>query len=87
MTMKFHFSRHVLEEMGKRTIPRQLVEQILHAPEQKVPEVDDITCYQSQVEMGGKTYLLRIMVNEVIQPAVVVTMYRTSKISKYWRKP
>lgn len=72
---------------GKRKIPRQLVEPILHAPEQKVPEVDDITCYQSKVEIGGKTCLLRIMVNEVIMPAVVVTMYRTSKIGKYWRKP
>ena len=85
--MKFRFSRHVLEEMGKRKISQQLVEQILHAPEQKVPEVDDITCYQSKVEIGGKTYLLRIMVNEVITPVVVVTMYRTSKISKYWRQP
>lgn len=85
--MTFRFSRHVLEEMGKRKISQQLVEQILHAPEQKVPEVDDITCYQSKVEIGGKTYLLRIMVNEVITPVVVVTMYRTSKISKYWRQP
>jgi hypothetical protein len=27
---------------------------------------------------------LRVMVNESIQPPVVVTAYRTSKISKYW---
>jgi len=85
--MKFHFSRHVLDEMNKRKIPQKLVEHTLHAPEQKVPEVDEITCYQSQVEIDGKTYLLRIMVNEMMKPAVVVTMYRTSKISKYWRTP
>lgn len=85
--MKFKFSEHVLEELEKRKIPQKLVEQALYAPEQKVPEVDDITCYQSQVEISGKTYLLRVMVNETMNPAVVVTVYRTSKISKYWRKP
>lgn len=63
------------------------MEQGLYAPEQKVSEVDDITCYQSRVEISGKTYLLRVMVNETMNPAVVVTVYRTSKITKYWRKP
>lgn len=84
--MKFHFSKHVLEELQKRKIPQQLVEQTLLAPEQKVPEVDDITCYQSRVEISEKTYLLRVMINETMNPPVVVTVYRTSKISKYWRK-
>ena len=41
-----HFSRHVLEELEKRKIPQKLVERVLYAPEQKVPEVDDVTCYQ-----------------------------------------
>jgi len=27
------------------------------------------------------------MVNETVDPPVVVTAYRTSKISKYWRRP
>jgi len=30
---------------------------------------------------------LRVMVNETMDPAIVVTVYRTSKVSKYWRKP
>ena len=85
--MKFQFSKHVLEQLEKRKIPQKLVEQTLSAPEQKVPEVDDITCYQSRVEVSGKTYLLRVMVNDTLNPAVVITMYRTSKVTKYWRKP
>jgi hypothetical protein len=44
-------------------------------------------CFQSQVEIGAKRYLLRVMVNETVNPPVVVTAYRTSKITKYWRKP
>jgi len=42
--------------------------------------------YQSQVELGTpKRYLLRVFVSETESPAVVVTVYRTSKIAKYWR--
>ena len=85
--MRFHFSKHVNEELERRKIPRPLMDQVLQAPEQKVPEVDDITCYQSRVEIGGKLNLLRVMVNETVNPPVVVTVYRTNKISRYWRKP
>jgi hypothetical protein len=81
------FSKHVHEELEKRKIPKTTVDQVLQAPEQKVPEVDDITCYQSRVDIGGKHYLLRVMVNEIVNPPVVVTVYRTSKIKKYWREP
>ncbi len=35
------------------------------------------------VELDGKVYLLRAMVNETANPTVVVTVYRTSKIEKY----
>ena len=85
--MSYVFSKHVLEELLKRRIPRELVEQVLQSPQQKVPEVENITCYQSRVDMSGKEYLLRVMVNETITPAKVVTVYRTSKITKYWRSP
>lgn len=64
---RFHFSKHVQEELEARKIARALVDQLLQAPEQKVPEVEGITCFQS--------------------PPVVVTVYRTNKIAKYWRKP
>jgi len=28
-----------------------------------------------------------VIVNETVDPAVVVTVYRTSRIGKYWRLP
>ena len=83
--MSFHFSRHVQEELETRKIARVLVDQVLHAPEQKVPEVEGITCFQSRVDISGKQYLLRVMVNENVDLSVVVTVYRTNKIAKYWR--
>jgi hypothetical protein len=77
----------VQEELERRKIARALVDQVLQAPEQKVPEVEGITCFQSRVDIGGNQYLLRVMVNESVDPLVVVTVYRTNKIAKYWRKP
>ena len=83
--MTFVFSKHVLEELDERSIARELVERVLQSPQQKVPEVENVTCYQSRVDMDGKEYLFRVMVNEMITPAKVITVYRTSKVTKYWR--
>jgi len=42
--------------------------------------------YQSKVDFGeGKIFLIRAVVDDTIIPATVVTVYRTSKIAKYWR--
>ena len=86
--MKFRLSRHALEEIERRGIPRDLLDQVLQNPQQILPERDGKKIYQSQVEFGGsKLFLLRAIVNDAVDPAVVVTVYRTSKIEKYWRQP
>ncbi len=43
--------------------------------------------YQSRFEMGEplKIYILRVFVDIDRKPPYVVTVYRTSKIEKYWR--
>ena len=62
-----------------------MVEAVLDLPQQKVSEHGDVVCYQSSVEINQKPYLVRVMVNETVTPAKVVTVYRTSKINKYWK--
>jgi hypothetical protein len=63
-----------------------LVESILNAPQQIIAEKAGRKAYQSKVDFGGKTFLLRIIVNDDVDPAIVVTAYRTSKVEKYWRQ-
>jgi hypothetical protein len=63
-----------------------LVERVLESPEQNTAVLENINCYQSRVEISGKQYVLRVLVNETVQPPVVITAYRTSKIRKYWRE-
>ena len=84
--MEYRFSKHALEEMVHRNIPRQIVESILQNPEQVIYQDDGLVVHQSRVIFApGKTYLVRVFINQRQDPAVVVTLYRTSQIRKYER--
>ena len=68
-------------------IPMELLESVLRNPQQILDQPDGKKVYQSQIDFGGgKIFLLRAIVVEDIDPPVVVTVYRTRKISKYWRQ-
>ena len=83
--MSYELSAHVQREMERRGIPLAVVQAVLAAPAQKVPEHGVVMCFQSKVEINRKLYLVRVMVNETVTPAKIVTVYRTSKIAKYWK--
>ncbi|HBI24181.1 MAG TPA: hypothetical protein DDX84_08280 [Nitrospiraceae bacterium] len=85
--MSFKFSRHVEDEIKRRKIPANFVDAVLQNPHQIVEEYGNKKAYQSKVDFGeGKVYLLRVIVADNVNPATVVTVYRTSKIKKYWRE-
>ena len=72
--------------MERRGIPQGMLEAVLENPQQVVPEREGKKAYQSQIDFGeGRIFLLRAIVNDDIDPAVVITVYRTSNIQKYWR--
>lgn len=84
--MDFRLSQHAQEELQRRGIPRDFLNSILQDPQQILAEQDDKRAYQSQFRFpNGKTYLVRAIVADRVEPAVVVTIYRTSRIAKYWR--
>jgi hypothetical protein len=85
--MKYIFSRHAQTEMERRNISQVLVESVLNAPQQVISENVGRKAYQSKVDFGnGKIFLLRVIVADNIDPAVVITTYKTSRIEKYWRQ-
>ena len=60
---------------------------VLRAPEEVVPGCAGRKVYQSQHRFeGGKSYLVRVIVDDRVSPALVITAYRTSRIAKYRRK-
>ena len=84
--MNFRLSRHAKQEMGRRAIPTELLESVLNNPQQVIEQPDGKRVYQSQIDFGsGKIFLLRAIVAEFADFALVVTVYRTKKIGKYWR--
>ena len=84
--MRFKVSRHAEEEMLRRGIPRAWLELVLDNPEQCIPQAGRKKIFQSRLEDdNGRIYLLRAVVASDKDPPVVVTVYRTSKIEKYWR--
>jgi len=83
--MEFRISNHAREEMERRSIPEQLLLEVISNPQQIVLERGDLKAYQSIVDFGGgKLFLIRVLVNDTMEPAKVIRVYRTSKIAKYW---
>jgi len=83
--MNFELSAHAQEGLAERNISLQLLQLVLDTPEQ-IFEESELKVYQSRhTADNGKTYLLRVFVNDRVNPVRVVTVYKTSKISKYWR--
>lgn len=79
--MAFVFSKHAFEQMELRKIPKSIVEKILANPGQ-IRKEEGNKVYQSIIEDGN--YLIRIFVNHKQNPNVVITVYKTSKIKKYY---
>ena len=82
--MLYRLSRHAQQQMAVRGISEQSVDDVMQSPGQVVSEQDGKKCRQSLYNKGGSTFLLRVIVADETTPAVVVTVYYTSQIDKYW---
>ena len=85
--LEFVFTDHAMIEMARREINQEDVKAVLAGPEQTEMVRDGRAVYQAKRDMDKqpKTYILRVFVDIDRKPPYVVTVYRTSKIEKYWR--
>jgi hypothetical protein len=81
----YFVTSHAAFEMRRRGIEEGAVRHILAAPEQRHAVRPGRDVLQSRIAFAGKSYLLRVFVDIDRDPAEVVTVYRTSRIAKYWR--
>jgi Domain of unknown function (DUF4258) len=79
------FTDHATAELERRGLSRQAIESILVNPGQRLEVRAGRVVLQSRVQESGSEYLVRVFVDVDRAPAEVVTAYRTSKVSKYWR--
>jgi hypothetical protein len=81
--VNFILSPHAEEKIIQRQISLKILQDILNNPEQ-ILEEDGLKVYQGTfVAINNKTYLLRIYINDLIEPQKIVTLYVTSKLRKY----
>lgn len=78
---------HAERQMVRRNLDIDLVYGILAAPEQWFEVGPGRVVLQSRVFMGTpeKMYLVRVFVDIERRPPEVITVYRSSKIWKYWK--
>jgi len=84
--MNFIFSKHAEEQLVRRSLERSVVEAVVLNPDQVVGDEndEDITIYQSIVKESDTVFLYRVFVSTKVQPNVIVTLYKTTKINKYY---
>ena len=84
----FIITDHAATELKRRDLSEEIIRQVLADPAQQQDVRRGRIVLQSRVPMGEsrKEYLIRVFVDVDRAPAEVVTAYRTSKISKYWRE-
>ena len=78
-------TEHAAFEMQRRRIEEGLVRQVLRGPEQRHAVRLGRDVLQSRMAFAGKAYLLRVFVDVDREPAEVGTVYRTSRVAKYWK--
>lgn len=83
--LDYVITAHCVFEMKRRMISEDVVRFVLENPGQRLVVRTGRVVLQTQKMMGGKNYLIRVFVDIDRHPAEVVTVYITSKISKYWR--
>ena len=78
----FRITLHAAAEMERRSISEEDVVDVLVSPGQVEPVRPGREVWQSLLQSG---FLLRVFIDIDRTPMEVVTVYRTSKIDKYWR--
>jgi len=84
--MDLIFSKHAYEQMSRRSINYETVLKVVSQPDQIITDSDEptIVIYQSLIKEDNQMFLLRVFVNRDKHPNLVVTLYKTTKISKYY---
>jgi hypothetical protein len=77
-------SDHARFEMQRRGVTEAEVTAVIRKPGQVLPAREGREIRQSKTSSGKM--LLRVVVKEDAQTYHVVTAYKTSRITKYWRQ-
>ena len=83
--LDFVITEHAAFEMRRRDIDEATLRSVLATPEQRSSVRSGRDVLERRVTVEDKEYVVRVFVDIDRAPAEVVTVYRTTKIRKYWK--
>jgi hypothetical protein len=83
--LEIKFSKHAEQQLKERNIDPELIQETLENPEQIITAGKNRNFAQRIYQRQGRDFLLRVIFSEQGNPEII-TMYWTSKVSKYRRK-
>ncbi len=86
--MKIIITNHAGFEARRRNISEDFAKHVILNPQQKLYYKDGRVIVQNRYhdEIEGKEMLIRVIGIEIEEVFRVITVYKTSKIEKYWKK-
>jgi len=78
-------SNHAKMQMKERNISDQVVRKAITSPDEIVNTDEGRTVYHLRIKEEGIDYLLRAVAEQTGGEWLIITVYKTSKIEKYWR--
>jgi LysM repeat protein len=86
--MKIIITNHARFEAQRRQIDLELAQAIVENPGQKIPSQRARIVFQNRYydKIENKEMLLRVIVAQSGDKLKVISVYKTSKIDKYWRR-
>ena len=79
------YTAYAIRRMRRRKISTDLAAEVVTNPEQVIDERGRKIAQSKWTTPGGREHLLRVVYEESGDDMVIVTIYDTSKIRKYWR--
>ena len=79
-------SAHARSQALRRGLDIGLITTVAQSPEQRLQVRVGREVRQSRVTLNGKLYLMRVVVDMSTEWQEIVTVYRTSKVEKYWSR-
>lgn len=83
--MNIQLTHHAETKIAMRGLDREEVIRVAREPEQIVYPPDLPPLAQSRIREKGKLYLLRVAFRDQDDTRVVITVYKTSQVRRYWQ--
>ena len=84
--MEVHIKEHAIFEVERRGISKDFIQFVVNNPQQKLHSKKGRVIVQNKYydQDEKKEMLIRVIGIETSERFEVITVYKTSKISKYW---